>query len=408
VQPDHFRALDLLGEIAWQLKRPESAIELIQKALIIDPSQPTSYYNLGNALKDLGRLEEAIASYDRAISLKPDFAEAYNNRGVALHELNRHHDALASYDMAVSLNPNYAEAHTNRGNTLVEVTRSGKMLISDSKLNLLKPNYEAYDKLTTVSKWRNYGKALASYDTAIALKPNYSDAHYNRGVALSKLNRHEEALQSYDLAIKITPDHAAAYYNRGHILFELNLTDEATASFQKALEIRPDFAEAKFATCLAELQILYTTEGEIRRRRTTYKKKLRAFRDDIEALRLKGDMFKAIKAIRPFYLAYQGYNDRAIQQLYGSMVCRAMERKYPDAPLPPPPMLGERVRVGIVSGFFRWHSNWKIPIKGWISQSERSAMRKRMLRLPCVIGSSMAPRLSRTGVEKFFQMRPIS
>src|SRR6516162_4082820 len=47
-QPDHFRALNLLGEIARQLKRPECAIELIQKALRIDPNQPTSYSNLGN------------------------------------------------------------------------------------------------------------------------------------------------------------------------------------------------------------------------------------------------------------------------------------------------------------------------------------------------------------------------
>ena len=372
VQPDHFRALDLLGEIAWQLKRPECAIELIQKALRIDPNHPTSYNNLGNALKDLGRFEEAIASYNRAISLKPGFAEAYNNRGVALYELKRHDEALASYDRAILLNPNYAEAHNNRGTALVQITKNAKILISDSKENFLKSNYHAYNSLITVSKWRVYGKALASYDAAIALKPDYADAHYNRGIALSKLSRHQEALQSYDLAIGINPDHAAAYYNRGYILFELNLNDKAIVSFQKALEIKPDFAAAKFAACLAELQILYTTEEEIIRRRAAYEEKLRTFCDDIGALRLKGDVFKAIKDIRPFYLAYQGYNDCDLQLLYGSMVCRAMERKYPDAPLPAPPIPGERVRVGFVSSFFRMHSNWKIPIKGWISQLDRS------------------------------------
>jgi len=54
------------------------------------------------------------------------------------------------------------------------------------------------------------------------------------------------------------------------------------------------------------------------------------------------------------------------------MVCRAMERKYPAAALPPPPLPGERVRVGVVSSFFRRHSNWKIPIKGWINHLDRS------------------------------------
>ena len=32
----------------------------------------------------------------------------------------------------------------------------------------------------------------------------------------------------------------------------------------------------------------------------------------------------------------------------------------------------EKVRVGIVSGFFYNHSNWKIPIKGWTENLDRS------------------------------------
>ena len=33
------------------------------------------------------------------------------------------------------------------------------------------------------------------------------------------------------------------------------------------------------------------------------------------------------------------------------------------------------MRVGIVSGFFRQHSNWKVPIKGWLSQLDRRHFR---------------------------------
>src|ERR1035437_1578776 len=48
---------------------------------------------------------------------------------------------------------------------------------------------------------------------------------------------------------------------------------------------------------------------------------------------------------------------------------------FPPAPLPPPPAPGDPTGVGIVSGFFFRHSNWKIPIKGWISQLDRSRFR---------------------------------
>jgi predicted O-linked N-acetylglucosamine transferase (SPINDLY family) len=43
--------------------------------------------------------------------------------------------------------------------------------------------------------------------------------------------------------------------------------------------------------------------------------------------------------------------------------------------MPEPPRPDEPVRVGIVSGFFLQHSNWKIPIKGWLSQLDRRRFR---------------------------------
>src|SRR5262249_4431460 len=43
--------------------------------------------------------------------------------------------------------------------------------------------------------------------------------------------------------------------------------------------------------------------------------------------------------------------------------------------LPPPPAESEPIRLGIVSGFFRRHSNWKIPIKGWLKMLNRDRFR---------------------------------
>ena len=62
-------------------------------------------------------------------------------------------------------------------------------------------------------------EALASYDKAIALKPDYAEAYNNRGNALMDLKRPEEALASYDKAIALKPDYAEAYNNRGNALW---------------------------------------------------------------------------------------------------------------------------------------------------------------------------------------------
>nr|WP_302850061.1 tetratricopeptide repeat protein [Sphaerospermopsis torques-reginae] len=71
-------------------------------------------------------------------------------------------------------------------------------------------------------RWlKKYEEAIVSYDKAIAIKPDYHEAWYNRGVALDKLKKYEEAIVSYDKAIAIKPDYHEAWYNRGIILDDL-------------------------------------------------------------------------------------------------------------------------------------------------------------------------------------------
>jgi len=86
--------------------------------------------------------------------------------------------------------------------------------------------------------------ALASFDQALAIKPDFADALNNRGNALQGLQRHAEALDSYDRALTVRPDYAEALSNRGNALAFLNRTEEALGSYARALAIRPDYTEA--------------------------------------------------------------------------------------------------------------------------------------------------------------------
>ena len=88
---------------------------------------------------------------------------------------------------------------------------------------------------------KRLAEALASYDKAIALKPDYAEAYNNRGIALQGLNRPEEALASYDKAIALKPDYAEAHRNRGNALRDLKRPAEALASYDKAIALKPDF-----------------------------------------------------------------------------------------------------------------------------------------------------------------------
>jgi tetratricopeptide (TPR) repeat protein len=58
-------------------------------------------------------------------------------------------------------------------------------------------------------------EALASYQQALAVRPDCVPALNNRGVALRNLGRLAEALASFDAALEIQPEHLDALNNRG-------------------------------------------------------------------------------------------------------------------------------------------------------------------------------------------------
>src|SRR5690242_16477734 len=77
--PRNADALHLLGVLAHQGKRSDYAIELISRAIIVNPDVPVFHYNLAEAHNALGQRDDAVACYRRAIDLAPEYFEAHNN-----------------------------------------------------------------------------------------------------------------------------------------------------------------------------------------------------------------------------------------------------------------------------------------------------------------------------------------
>ena len=91
---------------------------------------------------------------------------------------------------------------------------------------------------------KRYEEAIASYDKALEIKPDFQEAWNNRGSALGKLGRYEEAIASYNKALEIKPDYHEAWNFRGSALGNLGRYEEAIASFDKALEFKADYHQA--------------------------------------------------------------------------------------------------------------------------------------------------------------------
>jgi len=372
-RPDHFDALQMMALVKLAAGQQAEALRLISAAMALRKPSPQILLNRGLILEALKRYEEAVDSFDQALELKSKFAEAHNNRGAALHSLGRDEEALQSCRKAIAIKPDYADAHYNAGMALRTLGRIDEALKCFDRALALQPNFvKAHNNRGAVLEALNrIDEALACYDRALALAPAFIEARNNRGRVLFGLDRADDAIENFTVALRLNPDDAEAWYQRGRHLLDLSRNDEAAADLARALTLKPNHAEARIAACIAELPVVYSHAGEIALRRAAYEQKLRALCSDIDAGLLQGNLVKALGTRQPFLLAYQGGNDRALQRIYGEMIVRNIARHFPPAPLPPPPAPGEPTRVGIVSSFFYSHSNWKIPIKGWIGQLDR-------------------------------------
>jgi len=358
------------------LDRHEDALASCDKALALDPRMPAAHSNRGNTLQSLKRYQDAVASYDRALTINPRDPVTLTNRGNALLALDRPAEALASYDRALAIAPGHVPALSMRGQVLGSLRRYEEALAAyDRALGLNPGDVVALENRGNVlSALNRHDEALASYDRALAIKPDDAIALTNRGNPLFRLKRYEEAIASYDRAIAIGRDNAGAYNNRGAALNAAGRWREAIASYQQALRLKPNYGEAQFGLCMAQLPVLYADEAEIVVQRQAYTSQLEALCRNVDRWN-PADLVKGIGTTQPFFLAYQGYNDRDLQALYGSLICQVMAKFYPPATLPAPPRPEEPIRVGVVTGFFRHHTVWKLIIRGWIEQFDRRRFR---------------------------------
>jgi protein O-GlcNAc transferase len=331
-----------LGDILSALEQFENAAAHYREAARLQPRLAEAHTNLGNALHRLGHHEEAAAACREAARLNPASAPAHNNLGNALRGLNRFEEAESCYREALRLRPELAQVHRNLGDTLALLGRGEE--------------------------------AIPCYRESVRLRPDDARLHKALGDVLINLNRPDEAETCYREAVRLAPDFAEAWNHLGLALTSLGRLQEAERCYDEALRVRPDFVVARLNRAMVRLPIVYRSQAEVEEIRRKYARELEAA-CRIETTALVPDTVEATGSCSPFFLAYQGRCDRELQAMYGGFVARVMASLYPDWASPPdvaPPQPGEAIRVGILSACFYSHSNWKIPIKGWLRGLDKS------------------------------------
>lgn len=215
LKPNHV-SFNWRGNALGKLGRYQESVAAYDKAIELKPNDDGTWSNRGWALDGQSRYQEAFESYDKASRINPDNSVHLYDKARLLVKLKRSKEAVAilnlilsksSNDIQLTIDPaNLAEAKSSK----VKISRvfhlKGVALL---ELGELQESIAQFDKAISLNAYSLVSKVnfdLVKLDNDLG---DY-DSYYGKGSALVKLQRYLEALAAFNKAIELKPDFADA------------------------------------------------------------------------------------------------------------------------------------------------------------------------------------------------------
>lgn len=261
-------ALDRADVLEEQGKR-EEALELLQRL------QPTNdaivLTRIGALQSDLERWDEAEATLLQAVKVDPDLWVAHFYLALVYRAQGRLEAAEATLQDAVRINESSITLNILG---VVQLELGLRQLAQESLRRAVVENpldEEALYNLATTLDSNSRDEAVALFEKAIEIDPNYSLAHRELGWSLRQARQFPEAEYHLRRSIELSPDDGWSYIYLGNLMWEVGDSESAEASFRRAIEIWPQrgvgyWCLAHFLEChsrLKEADSLYRKAIEV-------------------------------------------------------------------------------------------------------------------------------------------------
>jgi tetratricopeptide (TPR) repeat protein len=218
----------------YKLKKRGLAFEVEKNAAeqneLFDNSKMFQLYNLrGTYEKSYNEYQEReivglyyylFGYYDKACSVAYDISWINNNAGLAYYRKGVYDKAELIFLDLLKVYPDYASAFYNLGLIYRATENSDKAVDYFKRYHKLNPSDpDAYKEI--------------------------ADTYFYDAAGLYKKNRVDEAIRTWEKAVKIKPDYSLAYYNMGIALVDLKRASEAKKYLERFIEIEPNGEKSK-------------------------------------------------------------------------------------------------------------------------------------------------------------------
>jgi tetratricopeptide (TPR) repeat protein len=178
---DKTNALFSEGVAAIKAQNFPEAVAKFGETTKLMPECAACFINLGIAHRAAGQLDQAEAAVKKAAALEPDKPDAYNELARIYTEQKKYNEAAEATAMA---------AKFGGGATGAGGGQSADQLFNQG-----------------VNYWNagKYAEAKAAWEQAVKLKPDYSEAHYQLGLAALNTGDTATAKTAFETYLKLEP-----------------------------------------------------------------------------------------------------------------------------------------------------------------------------------------------------------
>jgi len=241
----------------WSVARertyPERITEVRLPEELVDEPFYLLYFAAGYSYFIQDKYEEAL----------PHFEAALTRQGALPNELADLqfftafcHQSQSADRVGIAANLQEAIGLYEKAAGGYEEVEQNKWVITQNNLGLL------YGILPTGDRAANLLKAIAAFDQAIRVDPEYALAYYNRGDVYRDKGEDDKAIADYDHAIRVEPKFAFAYNNRGNVYQAEGDYDKAIADYDHAIRLDPLRLDPKYAFAYYKRGDLYLDKGD--------------------------------------------------------------------------------------------------------------------------------------------------